>query len=239
MQMLDAARTGTVRGLWVVGWDILQTQPNLAATDAALASLDTLVVQDLFLNETAAAHATIFLPACSSFEKDGTFMNGERRIQRVRRALEPIGDSKPDWEITCLAARAMGHTDAFDFRRPERHLGRDPTGLARRRRHQLRTARHPRRPPVAVPQRRTPRHPHPAHHRIRRARTKGHTPHHRLPPHTRKHRPRIPVRAHHRSHTRPIQRGHHDPPLPHPRPAPDRRARDLTDRRRHTRRRQR
>jgi formate dehydrogenase major subunit len=76
MQMLDAARAGTVRALWVVGWDILQTQPNLTDTDAALAGLDTLVVQDLFLNETARAHATVFLPACSSFEKDGTFMNG-------------------------------------------------------------------------------------------------------------------------------------------------------------------
>ena len=119
MQMLDAARTGTVRGLWVVGWDILQTQPNRTDTDAALVGLDTLVVQDLFLNETARAHATIFLPACSSFEKDGTFMNGERRIQRVRRALEPIGDSKPDWEITCIAARAMGHPDAFNFAGPD------------------------------------------------------------------------------------------------------------------------
>ncbi|MGZ6896781.1 MAG: formate dehydrogenase subunit alpha [Acidimicrobiia bacterium] len=118
MQMLDAAREGTVRALWVVGWDILQTQPNMTETDAALADLDALVVQDLFINETARAHATIFLPACSSFEKDGTFMNGERRIQRVRRALEPIGDSKPDWEITCLVARAMGRGDAFAFTGP-------------------------------------------------------------------------------------------------------------------------
>jgi formate dehydrogenase major subunit len=118
MQMLDAARAGTVHGLWVVGWDILQTQPNLTDTDAALAGLDTLVVQDLFLNATARVHATIFLPACSSFEKDGTFMNGERRVQRVRRALDPIGDSKPDWEITCLVGRAMGHVDGFDFAGP-------------------------------------------------------------------------------------------------------------------------
>jgi len=118
MEMLDAAATGAIRGLWVVGWDILQTQPNLAVTDTALAGLDTLVVQDLFLNETARAHATIFLPACSSFEKDGTFMNGERRVQRVRRALAPIGDPRPDWEIACRAARAMGHDDGFDFMNP-------------------------------------------------------------------------------------------------------------------------
>ncbi len=120
MEILDAAVTGAIRGLWVVGWDILQTQPNLTVTDSALAGLDTLVVQDLFCNETARAHATIFLPACSTFEKDGTFMNGERRVQRVRRALEPIADTKPDWEITCLIARAMGHSDGFDYANPNR-----------------------------------------------------------------------------------------------------------------------
>ena len=115
MQLLDAAGAGTVRGLWVVGWDILQTQPNMTATDDALANLDLLVVQDLFLNETARAHASVFLPACSSFEKDGTFMNGERRVQRVRQAIAPLGDSKPDWEIVCDAAREMGHDHGFDF----------------------------------------------------------------------------------------------------------------------------
>jgi formate dehydrogenase major subunit len=118
MQMLDAAGAGTLHGLWVVGWDILQTQPNTTATAAALANLDALVVQDLFLNETARASATVFLPACSAFEKDGTFMNAERRIQRVRKALDPIGDSRPDWHIACSVARAMGHSEQFDYTDP-------------------------------------------------------------------------------------------------------------------------
>ncbi|MGH8978789.1 MAG: molybdopterin-dependent oxidoreductase, partial [Acidimicrobiia bacterium] len=71
MEMLDAAGGG-IRALWVVGWDILQTQPNMTSTEHALANLDVLVVQDLFLDETARAYGTVFLPACSAFEKDGT-----------------------------------------------------------------------------------------------------------------------------------------------------------------------
>jgi len=113
--MLDAAASGELRALWVVGWDLLQTQPNMTATAEALTRLDLLIVQDLFLNETARQHANVFLPACSSFEKDGTFMNGERRIQRVRRAIEPSGNTRADWEIACMAARAMGKQDLFDF----------------------------------------------------------------------------------------------------------------------------
>ena len=90
MAMLDAAAAGELRALWVVGWDLLQTQPNMTATAEALAGLDLLIVQDPFLNETAPPHATVFLPACTAFEKDGTFMNGERRVQRVRQAVRPI-----------------------------------------------------------------------------------------------------------------------------------------------------
>jgi formate dehydrogenase major subunit len=75
------------------------------------------VVQDLFLTETAREFWTVFLPACSSFEKDGTFMNAERRIQRVRAALPPSGASKPDWQIICAVAQAMG-ARGFDFESP-------------------------------------------------------------------------------------------------------------------------
>ena len=107
-----------MRALWVVGWDILQTQPNTTATEHALANLDMLVVQDLFMNETAREHGTIFLPACSTFEKDGTFMNGERRVQRVRQVIEPLGDTKPDWEIVGAVAGAMGHGHQFAFTHP-------------------------------------------------------------------------------------------------------------------------
>jgi formate dehydrogenase major subunit len=66
------------------------------------------VVQDIFLNETARQFGDVFLPAASSFERDGTFMNAERRIQRIRKAIDPVGLSKPDWEIICAVAKAIG-----------------------------------------------------------------------------------------------------------------------------------
>jgi formate dehydrogenase major subunit len=69
----------------------------------------------MFLNETAREFGSVFLPAASSFEKDGTFMNAERRIQRVRKAIEPVGASRPDWEIICDVARAMGRGESLRF----------------------------------------------------------------------------------------------------------------------------
>ena len=97
------------------GYDIGLTNPNAESTQAALRSLELLVVQDLFLTETARLAGTVFLPACSSFEKDGTFMNSERRIQRVRQAIEPRGESRPDWKILCQVAREMGKGEFFAF----------------------------------------------------------------------------------------------------------------------------
>jgi len=117
-QMLDGAIDGSVRALWIMGYDVLLSNPDAAATAQALAALDVVVVQDLFLTETARDYASVFLPACSSFEKDGTFMNAERRVQRVRAALAPRGGSKADWQIVCEAARAMG-AGGFDYAGPE------------------------------------------------------------------------------------------------------------------------
>ena len=110
---MDAAEQGQLKALWAIGYDIGLTNPNAESTLAALRSLDLLVVQDLFLTETARLAGTVFLPACSSFEKDGTFMNSERRIQRVRKAIEPCGESRTDWEIICQVAREMGKGDVF------------------------------------------------------------------------------------------------------------------------------
>jgi formate dehydrogenase major subunit len=118
MQMMDEAVAGRLKGLWAIGYDVLLTNPNAAQTARALKSLELVIVQDLFLNETAREFGTVFLPACSSFEKDGTFMNGERRIQRVRAAIRPVGHSKPDWQILADIARGMGH-QGFSFRGPE------------------------------------------------------------------------------------------------------------------------
>jgi formate dehydrogenase major subunit len=115
MEMVDAAAAGKLKALWAIGYDILHTNPNTRATRAALESLDFVVVQDLFMNELAREVAHLVLPASSSFEKDGTFMNGERRVQRVRRAVPAPGTAKADWEILCEVARAMGHGDQFAY----------------------------------------------------------------------------------------------------------------------------
>jgi formate dehydrogenase major subunit len=115
LQMMDAAEQRKLKALWAIGYDVSLTNANASATQRALSSLEFLIVQDLFLNETARQFGSVFLPAASSFEKDGTFMNAERRIQRVRKALEPAGDSKPDWQIICAVARAMGKGEFFNY----------------------------------------------------------------------------------------------------------------------------
>ncbi|MDQ7842263.1 MAG: formate dehydrogenase subunit alpha [Armatimonadota bacterium] len=119
MQMLDAARAGAFRALWVIGWDVLLTNPDAGTTEQAFAAMDLVIVQDLFLQETARRYGTVFFPCASSFEKDGTFMNSERRVQRIRQALPPVGQSRPDWQILCAVAAAMGKGEHFAFRSAE------------------------------------------------------------------------------------------------------------------------
>jgi formate dehydrogenase major subunit len=111
--MLDAARAGRLKALYVVGFDLLASLANRRATAEALARLERVIVQDLFLTDTAQAVGHVFLPAVSSFEKDGTFMSSERRIQRVRRAVAPRGDALDDAAIICRLAAAMGHGAHF------------------------------------------------------------------------------------------------------------------------------
>jgi formate dehydrogenase major subunit len=119
MSMMDAAERGGLKALLAIGYDIFLTNANANATRSALASLELMVVQDMFMNETARQFGTVFLPAASSFEKRGTFMNAERRVQMVRRAIEPVGQSKPDWEILCMLARAIGKGEFFDYASPD------------------------------------------------------------------------------------------------------------------------
>ncbi len=116
MEMLDAAARRDLRALVVAGWDLAATQPDTNTTTAALGALDSLIVIDLFLNETARRFATVFLPAAASFEKDGTFMNSERRVQRVRKAVDPPPGAKPDWLIVCELAAALGRAELFTYR---------------------------------------------------------------------------------------------------------------------------
>ena len=104
--MFDAAIEGTFKGLYVQGEDILQSDPNTTHVVQALSAMECVVVQDLFLNETA-NYAHVFLPGSTFLEKDGTFTNAERRINRVRRVMTPRS-GMADWEITLAIARAMG-----------------------------------------------------------------------------------------------------------------------------------
>ena len=103
---MEEAYKGTIKAIYVTGENPLLSEPDLHHAEAAFRNLDFLVVQDLFLHETAQI-ADVVLPAASFAEKDGTFTNSERRVQRVRKAVEPVGDSRPDWEIVCDLARRV------------------------------------------------------------------------------------------------------------------------------------
>ena len=104
-EIMSAVRPGGVRALHIMGENPMMSEPNLNHTRHMMELLEFLVAQDLFINESG-AYADVFLPAASWAEKEGTFTNTDRRVQRVRKALEPRGESRPDWEIICdLAER--------------------------------------------------------------------------------------------------------------------------------------
>lgn len=112
--MFDAAMDGSFKGLYCVGEDIVQSDPNTQHVEAALSSMECIVVQDLFLNETA-KYAHVFLPGSSFLEKDGTFTNAERRISRVRKVMPPKA-GKSDWEATQALSNALGYK--MDYKHP-------------------------------------------------------------------------------------------------------------------------
>jgi formate dehydrogenase major subunit len=105
--MIDAAIEGTFKGIYIQGEDIAQSDPNTQHITAGLTAMECVVVQDLFLNETA-SFAHVFLPGATFLEKDGTFTNAERRISRVRKAIAPMS-GMGDWEITQTLSNAMGY----------------------------------------------------------------------------------------------------------------------------------
>ncbi|MEQ8801066.1 MAG: formate dehydrogenase subunit alpha, partial [Haliea sp.] len=109
--MFDEALAGNFRALYCQGEDIAQSDPNTQHVEAALRNLDCLIVQDIFLNETA-KFAHVFLPGASFLEKDGTFTNAERRISRVRRVLTPLA-GKADWEATMALSTALGYPMSY------------------------------------------------------------------------------------------------------------------------------
>jgi len=108
MEMLDAARAGTLKAMLIIGENPARSLPASAMTAEALKKLDFLVVQELFLTETAKL-ADVVLPACSYAEKTGTFTNSEGFVQKVRPGIESVGDSRPDWEILSALSVMMGY----------------------------------------------------------------------------------------------------------------------------------
>ncbi len=105
-EMVDGALEGRIKGMFVMGENPLMSEPNLAHARHALEELDFIVCQDIFINETGEM-ADVILPATSFAEKDGTFTNSDRRVQRVRRAIAPPGEARPDWEILCDLAKRL------------------------------------------------------------------------------------------------------------------------------------
>lgn len=110
VEIFNAAHEGKVRAIYIMGENVVLSDPHSSHVREALEALDFLVVQEIFLSETAEL-ADVVLPATSFAEKDGTFTNTERRVQRLRQAIPPVGESKPDWEIICEVAKRMEGVD--------------------------------------------------------------------------------------------------------------------------------
>jgi formate dehydrogenase major subunit len=106
-EMVDAINDGKMKGLYLIGEDLITSDANYGVVDAALRKLDFFVLQDLFFTKTA-QYADVILPAAASLEKEGTFTNTERRIQRLYQVFEPLGETRPDWQIIQDIANRLG-----------------------------------------------------------------------------------------------------------------------------------
>ncbi len=110
-EMFEASIAGNLKAMWLMGEDVVQTDPNTNKVIAAMEQLELLVVQELFMTETA-KYATVILPGASFLEKSGTFTNGERRIQKVQQVVEPLPGTKTDGQILVDIMNKMGYTQA-------------------------------------------------------------------------------------------------------------------------------
>jgi len=115
-EIFDGLYNGEIKSLYLVGENPVLSEANAHHAIEAMKRADFMVVQDIFFSETAEL-ADVVLPAASFAEKDGTFTNTERRVQRVRKAIDPVGNSRPDWQIICELANKMG-AQGFDFKSP-------------------------------------------------------------------------------------------------------------------------
>ena len=197
--MIDAALDGSFRGIYIQGEDIVQSDPDTKHITAGLAAMECVVVHDLFLNETA-NYAHVFLPGSTFLEKDGTFINAERRINLVRKVMAPRA-GLADWEVTQEIARAMGLD--WNYTHPSQIMDEiartTPTfaGVSFAKLAQgLR--------PVAVQRQGAGRHADDAHRRLRAR--QGQLRHHRIRADRREGRPALPAAADHRAHPVAVQR---------------------------------
>lgn len=110
-EMFDAALANQLKAIWIIGEDVVQTDPNTQKVIKALDKTDFVIVQELFMTETA-KHADVILPGASFLEKSGTFTNGERRVQRVNKVVEPVGNAKADGQIIVDIMNKMGYKQA-------------------------------------------------------------------------------------------------------------------------------
>ena len=148
--MLDEAVEGAFKGLYIQGEDIAQSDPDTQHVTAGLRAMECVVVQDLFLNETA-NYAHVFLPGSSFLEKDGTFTNAERRISRVRKVMAPLA-GMADWEVTIAFANALGFE--MNYAHPSEIMDEIAAADADLHRRLLRQARRTRLDPMALQRRR-------------------------------------------------------------------------------------
>ena len=154
--MVEAALDGRLKAMYITGENPLLSEPDLHHAEKAFKNLEFLVVQDIFMHETAQV-ADVVLPATTFAEKDGTFTNSERRVQRVRKVIEPVGRSRPDWEIVCdLAQRiskrlGLGGGERVQLRASVADMGRDGAADAEPGRDLLWAARGRGRSAVALP----------------------------------------------------------------------------------------
>src|SRR5439155_540152 len=124
-EIVEGALSGETRAMYVVGENPLLSEPDLHHAEKAIGQLDFLVVQDLFMHETA-ERAHVFLPAAAFAEKEGTFTNSERRVQRVRQALPPPGSARPDWWIASQLAKRVAARLGLDVGRQFDYEGAAP-----------------------------------------------------------------------------------------------------------------
>ena len=141
--MVEAIDKGRVKAMYITGENPLLSEPDLHHAEETFKKLELLIVQDIFMHETAEI-ADVVLPATSFAEKDGTFTNSERRVQRVRKAIDPVGDSKPDWVIIQDVGRRVSQKlglearSRIQLRPPLADIRRDAIPVPRPRRHILR-----------------------------------------------------------------------------------------------------